>query len=77
MTMRHTAHLVHALASTQEITRSQMDLLRVAARDGSVRAYMQKRRSVEKLATLGLLQKVGLIEYELTDAGRAVYGKYS
>lgn len=56
---------------TAKLTPARISILRVAFELGSVDAYAQQRRSVEYLATRGLLKKIGLVTYVLTDAGRA------
>lgn len=54
-----------------KLTPAQIHILRQADELGSVDAYMQWRRSVEKLRDLGLLEKFGLVAHRITAAGRA------
>lgn len=50
---------------------ARVKILREAQQNGVVRAYKQRRRTVERMARDGLLRKFGMVEYRLTEAGTA------
>jgi hypothetical protein len=53
------------------LSEAQRRILERAATHGRVDAYMQRRRPIEKLRDMGLLEKTGLVSHKITDAGRA------
>lgn len=55
----------------KRLTKAQREILKEANKHRAVQGYMQRRRSCERLAKMGLLEKISLQGYAITDAGRA------